>query len=61
MTGKQFRKLRRELGYTQATLAKRFGCSSRTVRNFQLEDHVKGIVELAMTALTMEHEKESKK
>lgn len=59
MTGKQFRELRKELGYTQATLAKRFGCSSRTVRNFQIEKQVKGIVELAMIALKIE--KESKK
>lgn len=54
MTGKQFRKLRMGLGYTQASLAKRFDCSSRTVRNLQKEPQVKGMVKLAMEALKQE-------
>lgn len=56
MTGNQFKKLRKELGYTQASLAKRFECSSRTIRNLQLENHVKGMVALAMQALVLEKE-----
>lgn len=54
MTGKNFRKLRIKLGYTQASLAKRFDCSSRTIRNLQREPQVKGMVSLAMHALKQE-------
>lgn len=54
MTGKQFKLLRKNLGFTSRSLAERFGCSERTIRNFQNRNEVGGIVVLAMEQLRIE-------
>jgi len=60
MTGKQFAVLRKKLGYSAKSLASRFDCTDRTIRNFQTKKKVDGIVELAMRSLELEQKEKEK-
>jgi DNA-binding transcriptional regulator YiaG len=58
MTGAEFREMRVSIGLSQKAVAEFFGVSYRTVREWEASETVTGLVECAISFLSVLHDRE---